>query len=322
MHPQISHFPRHIFYGGQLLDGPNVRNPDYGNPLVQTVSRSVAMFRPFTILNLDSREEKAGTSMSNPAEAQLAVYLFQQLKQFSRGLSTKSRVAVITPYAQQSRLLKQTFADALGPTYDKAVEVNTVDAFQGREANIVIFSAVRASGSRGVGFLADVRRMNVALTRAKHFLFVIARVESIVQNPYWNDLVQHARQTGAVVHVPVHRNRGSYDFGMVSSWHSEAADPRALQIASRESGLPPIKSGPSMDPRRAGGSVKIPPPPPGGPGKNGSVTKDPRMRTDHIKKPKPADPRRKISDPRSLPRDPRKDHAGEGSRPADPRKRK
>jgi senataxin len=185
---------------------------------------------------------------------------------------------------------------------------------------------VRASGSRGVGFLADVRRMNVALTRAKHFLFVIARVESIVQNPYWNDLVQHARETGAVVYVPVQRNRGSYDFGMVSSWHTEAADPRALQIASRESGLPPIQSAPRTDPRRAAGSVKVPPPPPGDPGKNGSVPKDPRRRTEHNKQadsqPEPADPRRKISDPRSLPRDPRKDHAGEGSRPADPRKRR
>ena len=53
------------------------------------------------------------------------------------------------------------------------VEINTVDAFQGREAKIVIFSAVRAAGSHGIGFLSDVRRMNVALTRAKHFLFVI-----------------------------------------------------------------------------------------------------------------------------------------------------
>lgn len=66
----------------------------------------------------------------------------------------------------------------------------------------MIFSCVRAAGSKGIGFLSDVRRMNVALTRAKHFLFVIARCSSIVVNPYWRDLVNHARETGAVIKVP------------------------------------------------------------------------------------------------------------------------
>lgn len=247
MHPKISHFPRHIFYGGNLLDGVNVRDPKYGSPLIETVCRSVAMFQPFTILNLDSKEEKVGTSLSNPSEARLAVFLFEQLKQFSRGLSIKSRVAVITPYAQQSRLLQKTFSDSIGPDYDKMVEVNTVDAFQGREASIVIFSAVRASGSSGIGFLADVRRMNVALTRAKHFLFVIAHIDSIVQNPYWNELVEHARETGAVVHVNAIRLRGILDFGLVSSWQAEKPDPHArrkpsLVADSQQSAL--------MDPRK------------------------------------------------------------------------
>jgi senataxin len=161
MHPQISHFPRHIFYGGSLLDGPNVRKPDYGNPLRDVVCKQIPSFQPFTILDLDSTEERGGTSLSNMQEAQLAVFLFHSLKERSHGLSAKSRVAVITPYAQQTRLLRRSFEDSLGPQYESMVEVNTVDAFQGREASIVIFSAVRAAGSRGIGFLADVRRMNV-----------------------------------------------------------------------------------------------------------------------------------------------------------------
>lgn len=77
----------------------------------------------------------------------------------------------------------------------------------GREANIVIFSCVRAAGSKGIGFLSDVRRMNVALTRAKNFLFVIARCSSIVVNPYWRDLVDHARETDAVIEVPFSGSR-------------------------------------------------------------------------------------------------------------------
>ena len=73
----------------------------------------------------------------------------------------------------------------------------------------VIFSCVRAAGSKGIGFLSDVRRMNVALTRAKFFLFVIARCSSIVVNPYWRDLVEHACETDAVIRVPFSGSRQS-----------------------------------------------------------------------------------------------------------------
>ena len=205
MAPSISHFPRHIFYGGNLLDGPNVLLPEYGNPLKALVLKAAPSFRSFMILDLDSTEERSewGTSLSNRSEALLAVYLFQQLNQWSHGVSTRSRVAVITPYAEQRRLLNRLFEAYLGPRYTDVVEVNTVDGYQGREASVVIFSAVRADIHSGIGFLADVRRMNVALTRAKHFLFVIARCRSIVVNPYWGDLVQHARETQAVLRVPL-----------------------------------------------------------------------------------------------------------------------
>jgi len=90
--------------------------------------------------------------------------------------------------------------------------VSSVDAFQGREANIVIFSCVRAAGSKGIGFLSDVRRMNVALTRAKNFLFVIANCSSITVNPYWRDLVEHARETDAVIQVPFQQGDRQHSF--------------------------------------------------------------------------------------------------------------
>lgn len=222
MHPKISHFPRHIFYQGALLDGASVQRPEYGDPLRSIVCRAVPAFSPFMILDLDSKEERGGTSLSNLSEAKLAVYLYQQLKILSRGVSASSKVAVITPYAQQCKLLRMSFQDFLGPRFEDAVEVNTVDAFQGREANIVIFSAVRAAGSRGIGFLSDVRRMNVALTRAKYFLFVIARCESIVVNPYWFDLVQHARETNSVVRVPMLGIGATASFGQLQSWPLES----------------------------------------------------------------------------------------------------
>jgi senataxin len=151
-------------------------------------------------------------------------------------LSSQSRVAVITPYAQQSKVLRQVFESALGPRYANSVEINTVDAFQGREASIVIFSAVRAAGSHGIGFLSDVRRMNVALTRARHFLFVIARCESIVVNPYWKDLVLHARETNAVASVPLSKvGRSNYDFGALKEWNLETTKPSDPRMRHRSS---------------------------------------------------------------------------------------
>ena len=109
----------------------------------------------------------------------------------------------------------------LGDDFTRFVEINTVDAFQGREANIVIFSAVRAAGSHGIGFLSDVRRMNVALTRAKFFLFILARCKSIVVNPYWRDLVEHARESNAVLRVPILGQGGKPEFGDPITWQPE-----------------------------------------------------------------------------------------------------
>lgn len=216
MHPQISCFPRKIFYSGNLKDGPNVMLTKYGNPLREIILKKIPVFQPFTVLDLDSEEERSkqnGTrSLSNSFEARLALHLYLTLEKIA-GLTHIGKVAVITPYSQQAELLRKIFYLHFGDEYTKRVEINTVDAFQGREANIVIFSCVRAAGSTGIGFLSDVRRMNVALTRAKFFLFVIARCESIVVNPYWRDLVRHAMENKAVLPVPLHgegkQKRGS-----------------------------------------------------------------------------------------------------------------
>ena len=163
MHPMISEFPRHIFYKGALLDAPNTLRPNYGGDL-NFVTELFPHFKPLTILDMNSKEERDGTSLSNMNEAQLTIHLYLSLERNAKGLFSKDRVAIITPYTQQTLLLHKLFEDALGQSYSTRVEISTVDAFQGREAPIVIYSCVRAGG-KGIGFLADVQRMNVALTR-------------------------------------------------------------------------------------------------------------------------------------------------------------
>jgi senataxin len=123
MHPMISKFPRHIFYQGSLLDGPNVKHPDFGGSLKTILGIRFPSVRPFNMYDLDSKEERNGTSLSNKYEAKLAVQLYCTLDRVSDGLLVKTRVAIITPYSQQSSLLHRLFDEKYGPTYVHRVEI-------------------------------------------------------------------------------------------------------------------------------------------------------------------------------------------------------
>eukprot|EP01048_Picozoa_sp_COSAG05_P019474 COSAG05_NODE_3058_length_2374_cov_1.291868_3_plen_224_part_00 len=79
------------------------------------------------------------------------------------------------------------------------VELNTVDAFQGREQDIVIFSSVRTSHSGHIGFLSDARRLNVAMTRGKYGCYVVGRRQTLEQDSSWGGLLARAAQQGAIV---------------------------------------------------------------------------------------------------------------------------
>jgi len=76
-----------------------------------------------------------------------------------------------------------------------------VDGFQGQEKDIIIFSCVRASQSGSVGFLADIRRMNVALTRARQSLFILGHADTLRREEIWGDLVRDAEQRGLFTKV-------------------------------------------------------------------------------------------------------------------------
>ena len=87
------------------------------------------------------------------------------------------------------------------------VEVCTVDSFQGREADVVLLSCVRGGGGGGgggggIGFVADVRRMNVALTRARSSLLIVCNGASVGYDPHWSALLSHARSEGCYIRVP------------------------------------------------------------------------------------------------------------------------
>lgn len=237
MHPSISLFPRVIFYDEQLKDGGNVSAPAYERCVVvfetrppprrhrffpfasrASPDRAVVLHRPFhthpclapfTFFHLEesaAARKEGGHSLGNRGEARLAVRLFDLLESLSLADAAGAgggdhsdfgeRVAVITPYKEQVSVLSREFGLSR-----PGVEIGTVDGFQGREKSIVIVSTVRSAGSSGVGFLKDVRRMNVALTRAKHGMYVIGNETALSRNEQWGRLVRHAKAAGHFVHL-------------------------------------------------------------------------------------------------------------------------
>ena len=132
-------------------------------------------------------EEEVNESKRNVNEAKLGVLKVRGL--LEAGL-TPEQIAVITPYSAQVKLLREIL-DVPG------LEIDSVDGFQGREKEAVVFSMVRSNPEGDVGFLADVRRTNVALTRARRKLIVIGDSATLANHPFYQRMLTYFEQIGA-----------------------------------------------------------------------------------------------------------------------------
>lgn len=189
MHPEISLFPSKAFYDGKLLNGP-----DMAQLRVQPWHQS-GILGPYRFFDVQGTHQSAprGHSLINIAEINVALKLFDRLVTDCKGYDFTNKIGIITPYKSQLRELRSRFAMSYGDSILAKVEFNTTDAFQGRESEIIIFSCVRASMSRTIGFLSDIRRMNVGITRAKSSLWVLGNAHSLMQGEYWGQMIQDAR---------------------------------------------------------------------------------------------------------------------------------
>ncbi|KAJ5887421.1 hypothetical protein N7495_007462 [Penicillium taxi] len=189
MHPDISKFPRAAFYDGKLLNGP-----DMGDLRLRPwhMSELLSPYRFFDVQGMQ-RSLPRGRSLVNQAELDVAMQLYERLIKDVPGYDFDNNIGIITPYKGQLLEMKSQFARRYGEEILDKVEFNTTDAFQGRECEIIIFSCVRAS-MNGIGFLDDIRRMNVGLTRAKCSLWVLGNSEALMQGRFWNNLIEDARE--------------------------------------------------------------------------------------------------------------------------------
>ena len=190
MHPEISSFPSAAFYEGKLLDGPNMLS------LRTKPWHKSDLLGPYRFFDVQGAHQSApqGHSLINRAEVEVALKLYERLTSDCRGYDFRNKIGIITPYKSQLRELKARFADIYGRTVLESVEFNTTDAFQGRESEIIIFSCVRASINKSIGFLDDIRRMNVGITRAKCSLWVLGNSQSLMNGEFWAKLIQDAQR--------------------------------------------------------------------------------------------------------------------------------
>ncbi len=189
MNDEIMRFSSDWFYGGMLQSAPEVKY------------RSILDFdTPIEWVNtegMDCNEEFVGENYGriNKPEAELSV---NQLKEYitrigrTRFLEERIDVGLISPYKAQVQYLRQLLKrDAFFKPFRPLITVNTVDGFQGQERDVILISLVRANEEGQIGFLNDLRRMNVAITRARMKLIILGDASTLTKHAFYKKLYEY-----------------------------------------------------------------------------------------------------------------------------------
>lgn len=176
MNETIMHFPSRTSYDGRLIASPQVAHHRLEEIGVahDPIRESPLIFIDIAGKGWDDAREGEGGSSFNVGSAERVAAECRRL--IGRGLSPDA-IAVITPYRAQVARLR--------PLLPPGIDVDTIDSFQGREAEAVVVDLVRSNADAEIGFLSDTRRMNVALTRARRQLIVIGDSATISHHPYY-----------------------------------------------------------------------------------------------------------------------------------------
>ncbi|KAM9271460.1 putative helicase senataxin isoform 2-T3 [Morus bassanus] len=189
MHPDICLFPSNYVYGRTLKTDKATE---------ENRCSSEWPFQPYLIFDVgDGREERDNDSFSNPQEVKLVMELIRTIKEKRKDLGIR-RIGIITPYSAQKKKIQEELDRVF--KNNSPGEVDTVDAFQGREKDCIIVTCVRANSTKGsIGFLASLQRLNVTITRARFSLFILGRLKTLMENKDWNELIQDAQKRGAII---------------------------------------------------------------------------------------------------------------------------
>ena len=189
MNEQIMKFSSEWFYNGMVESAPTVSHRgilDYDTPMMW-----------IDTAECDGKEEFVGENFGriNRAEAEMTLQTLQQYLEKigkQRILEESIDVGIISPYRAQVQLLRKELRkrEFFRP-YRHLLTVNTVDGFQGQERDIILISLVRSNDGGDIGFLRDLRRMNVAITRARMKLIILGSSETMTSHPFYKKLYEY-----------------------------------------------------------------------------------------------------------------------------------
>ena len=220
MNDEIMRFSSDWFYGGKVESAPQIKYRsvlDYDHPITwidtsneenqitiegedapeDSVSTSSSVSAANQNSDLNFKEQFVGESFGriNKAEAELtlltlAEYFTKIGKQ--RVLSDSIDVGIISPYRAQVQYLKKLIKKyEFFKPYRRLISVNTVDGFQGQERDVILISLVRSNDEGQIGFLKDLRRMNVAMTRARMKLIILGNKDTMTKHPFYKKLWEY-----------------------------------------------------------------------------------------------------------------------------------
>lgn len=211
MHEEIMRFSSDYFYDGNLEADASVAQwkvDDLHRMGQKKTEVSNADSQPVTFIDTigTGYEEKfhpESTGLSNPDEAYLLIrHLTKWLAQIKQTLTEYAfqqlSIAVISPYREQVELLKRQVAEIPASLIPgKPIRVGTVDGFQGQECDVVYISLVRSNAKHEIGFLRDIRRMNVAITRARKRLVILGDSGTLNHSRFYDELLTYTQKLDA-----------------------------------------------------------------------------------------------------------------------------
>lgn len=199
MREEIMGFSSNWFYQGQLKAAPEVSHRGIlriDSPL-EWIDTS--------LLDIPEEEQTENGSRINQAEAQIAIrQLHDYIEKIGKERILDERIdfGVISPYKAQVQYLRQLIRrDAFFRPLRELITIHTVDGFQGQERDVILISLVRANERGRIGFLNDLRRMNVAITRARMKLLILGDSATITRHQFYAALYDYIQQWGKITRI-------------------------------------------------------------------------------------------------------------------------
>ena len=208
MNQHIMNFSNRKFYKGNLIADSSVKETVLSFDTNEFLLNTPLDFIDTAGCGYNEIVNPESLSIANPEEGQLLIKHLKLVLEQHSGASPALQVAekskkritigIISPYKEQVQYLTNLLAtDEECEAYRSQIAIKTVDGFQGQERDIIYISMVRSNDQREIGFLNDIRRMNVALTRAKKKLVVIGDSATIGNHPFYKDFLDYAESVGA-----------------------------------------------------------------------------------------------------------------------------